>query len=146
MTNLLARLNTYQSLNSATAEKKKFGQGVYYNFGEDSEIYKNGTFKKVIDAVIEQALASEETEYKAIASNVTNTLAQQGQGNLEIRVYNPKSDEYTRNVNNERSTAMGLDDKVKDYIVERDITNGEETSKVDYLDIVVVLNSAVGGI
>lgn len=145
MSNLLARLNTYESLTGATAEKKSFGQGVYYNFGDDSELYKNGSFKKVIDAVLEQALVSEDQAHKNLAKDVKNTLAQQGPGvTLEIRVYDPKTNDFVRNVSDERSIGMGLDDKVKDYVVEKEITNANETCKVDYLDIVVTLDSIVG--
>lgn len=145
MSNLLARLNTYESLTGATAEKKKFGQGVYYNFSDDSELYKNGTFKKVIDAVLEQALVSEDQTHKNIAKDVKNALAQQGPGvTLEIRVYDPKANDFVRNVSDESSISMSLDDKVKDYIIEKEITNANETYKVDYLDIVVTLDSVVG--
>lgn len=142
---LIARLNTHESLAAASAEEKKYGQGIYANFGEDSEIYKNGNFKKVIDSLISQAMESGEQKYQDIASDVTSKISQQGNGiSLEIKVYDPKSGDYLRNVSNERSMVMNLDDKVKDYIVEKEITNEGETHKVDYLDIVVVLNSIVG--
>ncbi|MBM3200030.1 hypothetical protein FJZ53_03755 [Candidatus Woesearchaeota archaeon] len=146
MSNLLARLNTSESLAVATAEKKRYGQGIYVNFGEESEIYKSGTFKKVIDSIVEQALGSEDQKYQEIANGVRDKISQQGPSKeLQILVYDPKTGQNLRNVNNEGSMVMGLDDKVKEYIIERDIENGEETCKVDYLDIVVRLNPAVGG-
>lgn len=146
MTNLVVRLNTYESINNATAEEKKYGRGIYADFGDESEKYKTGTFKKVIDSVLEQALNSEEESYRNIAQGVQNQLAEaDGTVKLfEIMVYNPKDNTYFRNASNEASMVMSLDDYVKDYIIEKDLSDGEESGTVDYLDIVTVLNSPVG--
>lgn len=146
MSNLLARLNTSESFAVATAEEKKYGQGIYVNFGDESELYKGGTFKKVIDAIVDQALESEDQKYKEIANGVRDKISQQGPSKqLQILVYDPKSGGYARRIDDEASTIMSLDDKVKDYITEREIQNGEETCKVDYLDMIVSLNPAIGG-
>lgn len=142
---LVARLNSHESLAAASAEEKKYGQGIYANFGEESELYRNGNFKKVIDSLVSQAMESGDQKYQDIASDITSKISQQRPGvSLEIKVYDPKLDDYLRNVNDERSMIMSLDDKVKDYIVEKEIESDGETHKVDYLDIVVVLNSIVG--
>lgn len=148
MTNLLARLNTHESLNAATSEEKVYGAGIYVDFSDESELYKQGTFKKIIDAMLEQAIESSEPSYKAIANAVKNSIAHRGPATrCDISIYNPQRGQYLRNVNNEESVVMKLDDSIKDYIVEREITDNEGiTTKVDYLDIVVKLNSSVGGL
>ncbi len=146
MEDLIARLNTYQSLNNTTAEEKAYGAGIYLNFGEESETYRNGTFQKVINAILEQAFASGEKSYKKIAQDVKNALSQQGPlTKLEIMVYDPKNDTFIRNANNEESLVMDLNEKVEDYIVQTTIDDNKESKEIDYLDIVVRLNSAVGG-
>lgn len=145
MANLLARLNTYASLNNTTSDEKKYGAGIYVDFGNESETYKEGTFRKVIESILEQALISEERIYRDIAQDVQNYMAQQNSvRRFDIMVYDPKNDDFMRNTENEESMVMGLDDHVKNYIIERDISDGEESKKVDYLDIVVRLNSPVG--
>lgn len=145
MKNLLVRLNTYASLKKATPDDKKYGAGIYLDFGDESEIYKEGTFNKIIDAVLEQALVSEEKEYRDIAQDVQNYMDQRSSvKRFDIMVYDPKNDEFRRNIENERSMVIDLEDLVKDYVIEREIINEEETSLVDYLDIVVRLNSPVG--
>jgi len=67
MANLLARLNTWKSLSKAGAEEKEYGAGIYVDFGDESERYKEGTFKKILDSILEQALVSEEQSYRDIA-------------------------------------------------------------------------------
>lgn len=146
MTNLLARLNTRASLDNATAEEKRYGAGIYVNFSDESEKYKQGTFKKTIDSIIEQALSSEERTHKDIAADVQRYMAEQSPVKIfEIMVYDPKRDDFVRNVNDETSKAMSLGDCVKDYIVKKEVTNGDETTEIDYLDMVVDLKSPIGG-
>lgn len=146
MTNLLVRLNTYKSFSKAPAEEKEYGAGIYVDFGDESEKYKEGTFKKVIDAVLEQALVSEEQVYRDIAQDVQNYMKQQSPDiPFDIMVYDPKNNDFKRNVENEASMVMRLEDSVADYIAGREIETGEEVNKVDYLDIVTRLNPKVGG-
>lgn len=146
MTNLLVRLNTYKSFSKAPAEEKEYGAGIYVDFGDESEKYKEGTFKKVIDAVLEQALVSEEQIYRDIAQDVQNYMKQQSPDiPFDIMVYDPKNNDFKRNVENEASMVMRLEDSVADYIAGREIETGEEINKVDYLDIVTRLNPKVGG-
>lgn len=146
MTNLLVRLNTHASLNNATADEKKYGAGIYVDFGDESERYRGGTFKKVIDSILEQALDSEEESYKNIAQEVQKqmTEADDSVKLFEIKVYDPKKDMYMRNTSNEESMVVSLDDYVKDYIAERDLSDGEDSGTIDYLDIVTMLNTPVG--
>lgn len=146
MANLLVRLNTYKSFSKAPAEEKEYGAGVYVDFGDESEKYKEGTFKKVIDAVLEQALVSEEQVYRDIAQDVQNYMKQQSPDiPFDVMVYDPKNNDFKRNIENEASMVMRLEDSVADYIVGREIETGEEINKVDYLDIVTRLNPKVGG-
>lgn len=146
MANLLVRLNTRESLDNATADKRKYGAGIYVDFGDESEKYREGTFRKVIDSILEQALESEEQIYKDIAQDVQNQMAQADSVKpFEIMVYDPKNNQFVRNVANEESMVMSLDDYVKDYTIERDMVDGEESGVVEYLDIVTMLNSPVGG-
>lgn len=146
MTNLLARLNTRASLDNSTPEEKKYGAGIYINFGDESEKYRIGTFKKVIDSILEQAVSSEDTAHRAIAADTQKYLSEQSPvKTFEIMVYDPKTDGYTRNVNDERSKAMSLGDCVKDYIVKKEVTTGDEIAEIDYLDMVVDLKTPVGG-
>jgi len=146
MTNLLARLNTLEGLKAATAEEKKHGAGIYVDFSDESDMYRQGTFKKVIDAILEQAFDSGEQTYRNVAEAVKSDLSQQGPGiDLHILVYDPKNDTYLRNVADEESVKLDLDDYVKDYIIEKELDGNEESKKVDYLDIVVNLNPKVGG-
>lgn len=145
MANLLARINTNVSLNNATHEEKEHGAGIYVDFGDESDIYKQGTFKKVIDSMLEQATDSEEQVYKNLAGDVKNLLAQQNENvKFRIRVYNPKDGKFVRNVPDEEKDIMRLDDYVRDYLVEREMGNVEESKKVDYLDMVVDLSTPVG--
>ena len=145
MANLLARLNTHESLNAVSAEGKKYGAGIYVDFGDESEIYKQGTFKKVIDSMLDQAIESDEPNYNDIARDVKNALSQQEAATrCDILVYDPKNEQFLRNITNEESIVMDMDDFVKGYIVERQPVGSEETYPVDYLDIVVKLNSSVG--
>lgn len=146
MTNLLARLNTLESLKAVTAEEKKYGAGIYIDFSDESDMYKQGTFKKVIDSILEQAFDSGESNYQGIAEAVKNDIMQQGPGiDLHVLVYDPKNDSFLRNVADEESIKLDLDDYVKDYVIKRELGNGEDVQTVDYLDIVVNLNSKVGG-
>lgn len=146
MANLLARLNTHESLNAASAEKRKYGVGIYVDFGDESEIYKQGTFKKVIDSMLDQAIESDEPSYHDISRDVKNSLSQQESATrCDILVYDFKNEQFLRNALNEESIVMDLDDFVKEYIRERQPICSEENSPVDYLDIVVKLNSSVGG-
>ena len=146
MANLLARLNTLEGLKAATAKEKKHGAGIYVDFSDESDMYRQGTFKKVIDAILEQALDSGEQTYRNVAEAVKSDLNQQGPGtDLHILVYDPKNDTYLRNVADEESVKLDLDDYVKDYIIEKELDDNEEAKKVDYLDIVVNLNPKVGG-
>ncbi|MBU4502716.1 MAG: hypothetical protein KKA79_09020 [Nanoarchaeota archaeon] len=142
MTDLFARLNTEASFNKSTAEEKKYGAGIYVSFREDSDTYKEGSFKKVIDSMVEQALESGEDSYKNIAEVVQNYFDEQSAGKVvEVMVYDPKTNEFLRNASNEESPFMSLGDAVSDYIVEREF----EEEMTDYLDIIVRQRSKVGG-
>jgi len=146
MANLLARLNTWKSLSKAGAEEKEYGAGIYVDFGDESERYKEGTFKKILDSILEQALVSEEQSYRDIAQDTQNYMAQQSPDRrFEIMVYDTKNDDYRRNIENEASMVMALEDAVTDYITEKFIEDGEDRKTVDYLDIVVRQNPKVGG-
>lgn len=142
MTNLLARLNTYESLSAATSDEKRYGQGVYVDFGDEGELYKNVTFKELINKIVERALESGEQKYKEIASCVQTHMSRQvPQIRIGIRAYDPESDEFIRKTDDERSIVIGLDEKVKDYITEKEMSLNGEVRKVDYLDIVMTLTT-----
>ena len=146
MTNLLARLNTRASLDNATPDEKKYGAGIYIDLCDESEKYRIGTFKKVIDSILEQATSSEEPAYRNIAADTQKYMAEQSPVKIsEIMIYDPKTDQYARNVNDERSKAMSLGDCIKDYIVKKQMAHGDETTEIDYLDMVVDLKSPIGG-
>jgi len=146
MENLLTRLNTYASLNNATSDEKKYGAGIYVDFGNESETYGKASFKKVIDSIVGQALNSEEPLYNNIAQDVQNCIDEQSSAKiLEVMVYDPKTDDFLRNVLDEESKVMELEDSVSDYIVKKEISDGENTKQFNYLDIVVNLKSPVGG-
>lgn len=146
MSDLLVRLNTRASLENATPEEKKYGTGIYVDFGSESDLYKEGSFKKVIESIVEQALVSENQAYRNIAEDVQGYFKERSPTRIfEVRVYDPKNDEYLRNIGDEESKVMTLEDYVKDYIAEKEMSNGSERKVMDYLDVVVNLKSPIGG-
>jgi len=137
---LLARLNTYESLSAATPDRKRFGQGIYVDFGDYSAQCEDMTFRDIIREVVDEALELGEREHKEIARCVRLYAAQKvPQVIVSIRVYDLETGEFVRNKKDYTVLSMGLDEKIKDYITEKEVALSDKPQKVDYLDMVMAL-------
>lgn len=136
---LVIRLNTKASL--AVAESPDMA-GLYSRLqAEEAERYKRGTFGKVINYCIEQGSESTLEEDKVLAGEIRTMLGENSSEKpFEIMVYD-ENRTPKRNLTNERSVIMHLDDKLEGYVDRR---SKESMEQYDYLDLVVDLNTKVG--
>lgn len=136
---LVVRLNTEENLITASNPDMA---GLYTRFGGDSLNYARESFKKVIKYCIEKNKESTIDEDRILSGEIRALMGQEGpDAPFEIKVYDGNK-QFKKNINNERSSVLHLEDLVEPYIEKKDMEGNGELK--DYLDIVVRLNPALG--
>lgn len=137
---LVCILNTAENL-AVSAEKES---GIYVKIDEEMAAkYKKGTFRELISRLCNYDELNEDESL--LADEIKNYLEEHDGINkvFYINVYDEDKSQK-KNVQNEQSYNINLEEKVMIYIDKREIDTGDEVIGYECIDLVVGLNTKVG--